>query len=70
MLTGEGNSQWDLTLLTIANAKERYREEFKELFSLTSPDLVFNKEHKARSDSAGSIFEAIYKPSGSVPATS
>lgn len=53
-------------MLIIANAKERYREEFKELFSLASPDLVFNKEYKARSSSASSIFEAIYKPSGSV----
>lgn len=55
-------------MLIVANAKERYRDEFKELFALTSPDLVFNKEYKARSNSAGSIFEAIYKPSGSTPA--
>lgn len=57
-------------MLVVANAKERYREEFEELFSLASPDLVFNKEYKARSDSTGSVFEAIYKPSGSVPAAS
>lgn len=56
-------------MLIIANAKERYREEFKELFALASPDLVFNKEYKARSNSVGSIFEAIYKPSSLAPAT-
>lgn len=55
-------------MLIIVNAKERYREEFKELFALTSPDLVFNKEYKAKSNSASSNFEAIYKPSDSAPA--
>lgn len=56
-------------MMIISNAKEWYGDEFKELFALASPDLVFNKEYKARSNSAGKIFEAIYKPSGSTPAT-